>query len=394
MLLWVMFLLSRSALQEYQRCPRRWYWQYGYKGLGVVPRRQQLPLLFGSCAHLGLQKILENGDLDGALSAADHEFTLQARAKGLDLQASEDAVFVYNEQRALLEALLRAWFLVRYPSFRAEYEVLDIEREELWTPTDGIGFMARADGLLRSRSDESLYILSFKTAKQWSSKNDQEARNDIQGISELVAIESRLGERIQGIQMEYLIKGRRDEFPKGSGIYRTYNPLIHPWYNQGTGKYAWKWDWQDLDGGHTLGGKFRQVNIWEREGVREWVQLLLTSTVQSEAGDCLPHYIISPIPYYRNRDEITSWQIQAATQAKELKTKLELTEVGREHGVLLSALDVEFPQYRHSCNYPTACPYKQICFGSSGPEPEQDPRYEWREPHHTLELEEHANTES
>lgn len=392
------FLISRSALAEYQRCPRKYYWQQAYKGVGVVPRKQALPLLFGSCTHLGLQSLLENGDIDEALRLADHEFTVQTRAKGLDLQASEDTMFVYNEQRALLEALLRAWFLVRYPSFTAEYEVLDIEREELWTPRAGIGFMARADGLLRSRSDESLYILSFKTAKQWSAKTDQEARSDIQGISELVAVEARLGERVQGIQMEYLIKGRRDEYPKSSGIYRTYSPLVHPWFNAGTGKYAWSWDWQDLEGKHTLGNKWRTVNIWEREGVREWLSLLTSGTVQPEAGNCLSEYVISPLPYFRNRDEVESWKIQAHRQAQRIDADVRSVEEARSYtgpfdagvdpqaqfGV---ALDIKFPQHRHSCNYPTQCPYKSICFGSAGPEPEEDPRYEWREPHHQLEQE-------
>lgn len=387
-----LFLLDRSRLEAYQRCPRKYFWAYAYKGLGVSPRKRAIPLAFGGATHLGLEVLLRSsGDIEKAIESATNEFHLQTSTAGLDLQAGEDALQVYNEHRALLEGLLRVWYLYRYPSFIREYELLDIEREELWRISGGIGFMARADGVLRGRHDGSLYVLSFKTAKAWDKKRDDEARSDIQGISELVALEDRLGERVAGIQMEYLIKGSRNEYPKGSGIYSVYNPLIHPWYNQGTGRYAHSWDWRDQDGGHTLGNKFRRVDIWNLMSMVSWVRHLESGAVQPEAGNPLEKLCISPMPYMRNRDEIESWKVQAQSQALDMLDKG--VRVERSRHEFSTALDNEFPQFRHSCNYPTACPFKQICFGSAGPEPENDPRYVWREPHHQLEVEQHAERE-
>ncbi len=240
------FLLDRSRLAQYQRCPRAYYWGYVYKGLGVAPSRRALPLAFGGSMHMGLEQLLRGEGVQRGVEVALHEFELQARGQGLELQPNESAYEVYREQSALLEALLRAWYIVRYPSFMEEYEVVDLEREEEWKPSEAITFMARADGVLRNRASGDLYVLSFKTTKQYSGKSAKEARMDIQGMSELVAVEERLGERVQGIQMEYLVKGRREEWPKGSGIYQTSSPLIRPWTNA-DGKLAHNWDLKDLE---------------------------------------------------------------------------------------------------------------------------------------------------
>jgi hypothetical protein len=376
-------------LERYQRCPRAFYWNYVYKGLGLQQSKRPLPLAFGGSAHLGLEQVLRGAGIERGVEVSLQEFEQQARGIGLLLEPNEDAYSVYQEQRALLEALLRAWYLVRYPSFTDEYEVIDLEREEEWKPSEGITFMARADGLLRSRATGDLYVLSFKTAKQYDKKRVDEARSDIQGISELVAIEERLGERVQGIQMEYLIKGRREEWPKGSGIYQTSSPLIRPWVNA-DGRYAHSWDWSDLDGRHTLGNKWRKVAIWESLSIADWISQLASGSVQPSAGPCLDRWIVSPLPYYRNRDEVESWKRQAREQAVQIARKVKDEEYHRtasNPSMFVSYLDHEFPQYRHSCNYPTACPFKGICFGSAGSEPETSGQYVEREPHHAAELE-------
>lgn len=376
-----MFLFDRSRLECYQRCPRRYYWSYVYKDLGLSPAKRPLPLAFGGSCHLGLENLLRGEGIDKAVQIAQSEFEQQARGRGLELEQNESAYDVYKEQSALLEALLRAWYIVRYPSFIAEYEILALEKEELWEVCPDIKFMARADGLLRSRSEGDLYILSFKTAKEYRKKQGDSGRTDIQGISELVAVEERLGERVQGIQMEYLVKGRRDEWPKGSGIYQTANPLIRPWCGP-NGRLAHTWYWEDLDGGHTLGSKYRKTFVPDFSSIADWIDKLASGVVQPEAGSCLERYIISPIAYHRNRDEIESWKIQARKQAGEMDYHGKAVELARmEERDFLGALDEHFVQHRHSCEYPTKCPMWDICFGA-GPE---SGKFVAREPHHELE---------
>src|SRR5688572_3863062 len=325
------FLFDRSRLAEYQKCPRAYYWGYVYKGLGIAPIHRPLPLAFGGSAHLGLEQILKGEGIERGVTTALHEFELQARGRGLELKPNESAYEVYKEQRALLEALLRAWFIVRYPSFVEEYEILDLEREELWDVSPDIRFMARADGLLRSKTDGGLYVLSFKTTKQYNKKTGDMGRSDIQGISELVAVEERLGERIDGIQMEYLVKGRRDEWPKGSGIYQTANPLIRPWVN-GSGRLAHSWFWEDLDGNHTLGNKYRKIFISDQMPITEWIDTLARGEIQPEAGPCLDKWIVSPVSYCRNRDEVESWKRQVRKQAGEMDYHGKTVELERMEG--------------------------------------------------------------
>lgn len=383
-----MFYIDRSRLDTYQRCPRRYYWNYAYKGIGVVPAKQALPLAFGSSAHLGLERVLRGEGIEKGVAVALEEFELQARGRGLELEVNESAHAVYLEQCALLEALLRAWFIVRYPSFIEEYEILDLEREEEWKPNDSITFMARADGVLRSRSSGDLFVLSFKTAKGYDKRISELGRSDIQGISELVAVEERLGERVQGIQMEYLVKGRREEWPKGSGIYQTSNPLIRPWIGP-DGRLAHSWYWEDLDGRHTLGSKYRKLLITDRLPVKEWISLLASGTVQPEAGPCLEQWIVSPLPYNRNRDEVESWKRQTEAEAYRMNIQTEPIEIARLIGAdkFAAALDDLSPQHRHSCEFPLPCPYKRICFGTAGPEPEQSGQYIERQPNHPQEAE-------
>lgn len=379
------FLFDRSRLDTYQRCPRRYYWNYVHKGLGIAPLARPLPLAFGGSIHLGLEQILLGRGVEEGIKFAQREFELQARSRGLELQANESAYEVYKEHNTLLEALLRAWYLVRYPSFIEEYEIIDLEREEEWKVLEDITFMARADGILRSKLDGGLYVLSFKTAKQYGKKTGDQGRSDIQGISELVAVEERLGERVQGIQMEYLIKGRRDEWPKGSGIYQTANPLIRPWCGPND-RLAHSWYWEDLDGGHTLGSKYRKVFISDRMPIKEWVAMLAAGQIQPEAGPVLEKWIVSPITYCRNRDEVESWKKQAKQQAEVMQSAGAFVEEMREfkgvnHPDFHDALDISFVQHRHSCEYPTRCPYYDVCFGA-GPD---SGKYVEREPHHELE---------
>jgi hypothetical protein len=331
---------------------------------------------------VGLEHILRGEGIEKAVQVAQHEFELQARARGFELAQHENAYEVYREQTALLEALLRAWYIVRYPSFVEEYEILDLEREETWKVSPDITFMARADGVLRSKRDGDLYVLSFKTSKQYNKKTGDQGRSDIQGISELVAVEERLGERIAGIQMEYLIKGRRDEWPKGSGIYQTANPLIRPWCGP-SGQLAHTWYWQDLDGGHTLGSKYRKVFIPDTGmSIADWVQELASGRVQPQAGSCLEHWIVSPVSYCRNRDEVESWKIQARQQAGDMDYHGKTVELERmEERDFSSALDQHFVQHRSSCEYPTRCDFYDVCFGA-GPD---SGKYVEREPHHELE---------
>ena len=64
-------------------------------------------------------------------------------------------------------------------------------------------FMSRPDALLRSRADNSLYILSYKTAATWDIRKARDAEHDMQGLREGVEVERRLREWWEELQVSY-----------------------------------------------------------------------------------------------------------------------------------------------------------------------------------------------
>ena len=316
---------DRSRVETYQRCARARFWEYEHAGRGLAPVRKPLPLAVGGSVHEGLAVLLSGGDEEQAVATALADFAKFRDALEMDLaertameqglaaapvpdatlaatQAMHGALssslgltveeaglagvaeaicgagdgssriedrgrqwdaWLYAEQSALVEGMVRAWARRRLRPLLEEYEVLEVEREGEWVlaeylmpmaryeqlkPADHsqieqIVFMSRPDALLRSRRDNGLYLQSFKTAATWDVRKARDAEHDMQGLSEGVEVERRLAEwwfnihhgagantlpdtscspamyeylhgltwapRILGIRYEYLLKGDR-----------------------------------------------------------------------------------------------------------------------------------------------------------------------------------------
>lgn len=112
--------------------------------------------------------------------------------------------YLFAEQSALVEAMVRAYARRRLRPLLEQYEVLEVEREDAWrmctwvvkgTDVDWeLWWMSRPDALLRERATNALYILSLKTAANWDDRKERDTRHDMQGLSEGVGVERRLGE--------------------------------------------------------------------------------------------------------------------------------------------------------------------------------------------------------
>ena len=54
---------------------------------------------------------------------------------------------------------------------------------------------------------------------------------------------------IMGIKMEFALKGRKTEYPTGSGVWSYSNPLIRPWKKSddlgGVEQYAFRYEYTD-----------------------------------------------------------------------------------------------------------------------------------------------------
>lgn len=459
--------VDRSRVLKYQQCPRARYYSTEIYGRGIQPIRMSIPLVVGQMVHAGLAELLQlcaNGwggekDLDATLSnvvvGALEEYDKEVKARGFTLDPEEEAFQVYSEQKALIEAMIRVWALRRLPGFLEQFEVLEVEREDQFPLTtkrtqkicpdmvsfhqraenqiktcptckgkgnidvieDDIVWMSRADGLLRERASGDLYVLSFKTSADWNDFKDKEARIDMQGMSELYAIEQRLHrerrktdapyesyEAIAGVQMEFLLKGRRSR-DKETKQYLQDSILVRPYFKDGGGlmedEYAWKY-WTHCDGPHvTSGGKkcpgdanhslgkgWYRVPIWEYMPIKEWIQLLHEGSIQPDAGDALEGLVVSPMPFFRHQEEIESWRLQVESQ------EAKIAEIRRGAATdwpddMKFYLDRNFPQHREACfkyGEKHSCQFLDVCFGNIG-DPLESGLFQLRKAHHAAEAE-------
>jgi len=388
--------VDRSRVEEFQHCPRRRYLAYHQDGRGIVPAKKALPLAVGGAVHRGLEVLLTAGAHlytneqphvrdgqevhveympgtwrkveDAAVTAALADFSayagalevdateaaaLHSKLKAFDVYDVADATiaaemtrdlvvkhqrdfddYLYQEQSALVEALVRAYARRRLRPLLVEYEVLEVEREGQWQlhAPHGINehsiaywgdpdlwFMSRPDALLRDRTSNQLYLQSFKTTASWDVRKERDAQHDMQGLSEGVEVERRLAEwwesiqvakadgcgiridgcsqatndylrdlpappRILGIRYEYLLKGdrRRDRDLSarlGVEARSQASHLVRGYYNaSGDGSWNWSWDYLKPDApgeaSKLYGGKWKGTPVWESMPVARWIDML------------------------------------------------------------------------------------------------------------------------
>jgi len=435
---------DRSRIETYQRCNRLRWLEYHEAGTGLAPAKKSLPLAVGGSVHKGLESLLRAciGDLlptsagmEGlereAVAAALADFSTHKSALALDIaessalaatidprdagfnaqlvataaelgmspddpslgellsrqrnSAAEFDAWLWQEQAALVEGMVRAYARRRLRPLLEEFEVLEVEREgdwllaKDWSPAfcdDELRFMSRPDALLRSRSDNSLYLLSFKTAASWDVRKARDAEHDMQGLSEGVEIEKRLGEwwdiihqwdghgcspsmftflkelpsppRILGIRYEYLLKGSRyadkDLSARfGLNVWAQRSHLIRAYSDEGQSRWCWSYDFLKDDGSTSklYYKKWRPRAVWESMPIRQWIDMLDSATETMSAYDsttgaeprslgfasdaqaegftprhpldeCFP----APLTVYRSDDQLRDWVEQVEAQER------------------------------------------------------------------------------
>lgn len=263
--------------------------------------------------------------------------------------------YLFKEQSALVEGIVRAYARRRLQPLLEQFEVLEVEREGSWTLSEWyrcedckygpltmahidvpgkcpkcngtlaviktLEFMSRPDALLRERDSNSLYIMSFKTSGKWDYRKEKDAEHDMQGLSEGVEIERRLGEwwealrkpmktesdgklaeeipdnmgrflvnlptppRILGIRYEFLLKGDRWTDKEltaklGVEVRSQRSPLVRAYKNEGmaAGDEQWCVDWDYLKPGGEMSKlnyrAWKSAPVWESMPIKKWIDLL------------------------------------------------------------------------------------------------------------------------
>jgi len=435
-------------------CPRRRYLTYEMGGTGFTKIRNSIPLLTGTVVHTGLacmrrdvmeakhkgvERVLVSQyvDIDKAVRLALKEYQDELSRRGLDVELGEDAEYTAKEQMALCEALLRVYWMLDdgLQSLVDRYDIIEVEHDETYhtfsSLEDGtsIDMNAKADALLMEHGTHDLYIASDKTIGQMDYRKENENRHDVQGLSEAFIVEKRLREwwrtlkdngisianpealnvkalstmpdlpRIMGIQMTFLVKGRREQ-DNYDGKWKTRNRLLYGWAKPGIAgeEFAWTYNWSGPDVnettgklvGHKLGKGWRMFPTFEAVGgVKTWIDLLASGTVQPDAGNPFDGLVYTPIPYFRQDRDMQDWYEQTFALEQDWQMRVRTVEKVRNeqpqfYRQILNSL---IYQNRSSCDWPSKCPCQEICFGDDSMlvNPVASGLYQIREPHHLAE---------
>jgi len=116
-------------------------------------------------------------------------------------------------------------------------------------------------------------------------------------------------------------------------------------------------------------------------GIKAWIENLADGLIQPivmETDNLLEGLCVIPPPIFRDSDHMRSWFIQIRNQEKQIKDRIESSDV---------TLNISFPQYTHSCTYPGKCQFWDICWGSAKNDPIGSGLYQLRIPNHPKEAE-------
>lgn len=265
---------------------------------------------------------------------------------------SEFDRYLFAEQSALVEAMVRAYARRRLRPLLEQYEVLEVEREgewkldewtEAWTnhamplgTQYELWFMSRPDALLRDRQTNELRILSYKTTGAWDVRKARDIEHDMQGLSEGVEVERRLGAwwhrmredmrtpvleseipanmqeylahvpnppRIAAIRYEFLLKGDRwkdkelgarlgmEVRSQKTHLIRQYVAVSVPKKGDSgyrVGDICWAWDFyrpEDDKDSNLYGNNWRSRPVWEVSAIKDWIDQLDASTLTMSGED-------------------------------------------------------------------------------------------------------------
>jgi hypothetical protein len=402
------FETDRSGILEFQKCPRSRFYSRHFNGKGIEKLRKSLPLVFGSAFHIGTDPLLRGEGVELAVDAALTHLDQVFAVEGVDLEEKQTA-YAVEEQRAIAEGLLRAWWIEKGQRFLDEFEVLEFEQEgravlkgrstktcpncsaqsskdaafcggcgqeilhESFQDHAEIVLMFRPDALVRERLTGDYYIVSWKTASTFGAYTINSIQTDMQSMSEVFGVEQANGMNIEGVLYLFAIKGQR-KFDDYLGFKTQNTPLAYGWMKLGNtpeeADWSWQYSWQTEEINSktgkpvktTLGKGWKKVPIWSDYpgGVKAWVEALAAREISPRHINPFESIFPESMPISRRGDEIESWRRQVVSQEGRVRQRAKAVELARGDEAML---DAEFPQHTQNCfSYNSPCAFFDICF--------------------------------
>ena len=348
---------DRTAMVAYRNCPRLRLLSRYAGGTGLDTPVKGLALLVGIAVHDALAGIWENKNIEELIAIGK---------ASLEKDVDEDR---RAEQVALFEGIVRAWYRVRYPKLLAEFEPVAIEHELTWNmgQKDDVTVWdyIRCDGLLRRRADGSLFYWEIKTSGDPGENWIKSWEHNSQILINTTAIEELLGERVHGVLIEGIAKGRlAPDKLKTSPWYGKViqqSPFCYVYVDPVTKEISLSWQ-----------RNYRKMETWKLLPIKR-----LVNEVMSEA-DCNALFV--PVPPIRpSQLALARHREQCLWQESGIAKALVICKND------LSQIDRYFPMNEDHCfrywGYP--CSFMGMCFDEEvAKDPLGSGRYVARVPHH------------
>jgi hypothetical protein len=434
---------SQSATSLYLECPRKRYFSNHLLGTGISAIETAVPLVTGGCVHSGVEDIATQYTILGKVVDAEKSIKIAKTAYEELLSKpceSPEWEFQINEQMALVEVLIRLWYLLEWPKILEYYTILAIEQEITFEMADNIIYQSKPDLILIHKKTGDVVNYSLKTCKKFDYRVESQYKINLQNATEPYATNIWLEElklkteaicqllsqlpnipyfgtnlariavwlenknnllKTSATRFCYLVKGERWEEHKGQGDYRTDNPFLYGYRKFNASEVEYRYSNkiskpENKSGYGYLGKGWEQFPVWENTdigGIKGWIEYLSTDNNAEKwngEGNIFDDYVISLPDVHVNPSIVNSRIKEIETIEMNIYDYLELMKKGD------STIEAMFPLNTQSCYYPSRCEFLPICNNGNDHYREHialDPLnpewnlYKLRSPHHKPEFE-------
>lgn len=337
-----------------QHCPRKRFLNFHLYGHGIERTQVEVTWATKHYIRLGVFYLLRGVSVETAVDVATRSYLALCSTRGLFVGPQENAYDVAMEQKALIEAAIRGFYLERYTELTREYEIVAVEDEHVWDIADSLVWMWKADAVLRAGETISLLRIHVVDYVDEQTKiRDSHAMRAIADPAACVHKFSSNTGRVPETRIEYIAVGRRHQ-----GGHKS--PLIRGYIHRVGQRLAPKRELTDPRTGakRRLGNEWMPFSAWQSDRITlpEWVAFVGQQGVLAELYGSV---IINP----PSEQEVSEWRESVTAQEANLRDLAEsvyTTELDRQ---AVERLAWWFPMYRHSCDAPGVCPFQGICFG-------------------------------
>lgn len=374
-----------------EHCQMARYFQYHWappghdQDRGIVSKSKSPDLLFGSAVHLAVEFMFKAYK---AYKKLDDEPMLEwLKLVRVELDKELRGVLPGSQREELVElfwALSWAFYKNYFPWILAKYDVVDVEREELYNLTDVVQ-MSKPDLLLRSKATGKLIIPDFKTAKIADDREMKQYMVSVQHMAGVLGVEQRLNEAVHEYLVFFLLKGlKRAEYNTDTRSYdgpTTYNsPLIYGYYDPVRDDWKAKYSYKTMVKGKivtkTIGKGYNKLPVWSHYpgGTPAWYEFLANDELGQQA--IWDSFVVAG-PYPVDRVLLGKFVVGMVSYEREWNKKMQQVKESPD------SLDALVPRSWDCHRYGAPCQYLDIC---KDPNNELAVGWGWRRPHHEEEL--------